>query len=653
MRIALTALPPTRLAQLRRYSFLPLVALVLIAAAFVRTQLNGDGIEYLTMTHAFAKHGSPAPSPRDVEQVAQALGETHPAAQGLTRIHEELARIPARNPHHGFARNDAGEVYAIHFWFYSLLAAPFYALVAAAGLNLFWSFAILNLLLVGATLWHLRRSLSSSFDAAAVVFAALGTVYYVGWTGPEILAGCCAFSAAICMLRRDTSVAILLCGLGATQNPSLVLLIPVVLAHRLCTIRFPALVPLARVERSLSAELLLGAAGLFAALSSQLFYYAKYGVPSIITLFSTDTRLISLNRAKSFLFDLNIGMLAGMPGVFAGLLLVLVARSRSGKGRGWNALVLAGAAVAIAAPTLAAVNWNNGTSAVMRYGYWAAMPVVACIAAYLPTLSSAWRTALVATVVLAQGLAIFATGWLPGSSVYLQQTRAARWALAHAPSLYNPDPEIFFERGWHREAAFDERSTYLYRDGGTPTKFLRHWTNTADNAGLCPKELALSSDDIVEVDRGWQYLNAPLRCAPPVVVTAPLRFSFSEAGAAGNTLASGWSTPEAGGTWSIGNKSVIRIDIPSGAEVLAVHVSGFYFHPIETSEVWINGQALGEMSLADGKLGIPATLRRAPVLTIELVHPTTYSPARLGPSGDGRELAYHIKELRLQTRRVQ
>lgn len=496
--------------------FWPFTITVLIILAMVRSHLDGDGVEYLIMTHAFVAHGSPSLTSDDFLRISDVLrGKMDPSAHALiVQVHDQLTLSRSGTPFFGFGRTPTGEIYSIHFWLYSLLAAPFYVLLSAVGAKLTWCYSLLNLTFVAGTVYHLKKAVPGALREGAIIFLALGTIYYLRWTGPEIMAACCAFSATICALRRDTSLAVLLCGIGATQNPSLALMIPFLIAHRVIASRMPSMTPLPAIERSLPVASLFIALGLLASVSSYLFYYFTFGIPSLIAPHFTDATLITARRAVSFMVDLDQGMLIGIPGLLTGALLVLLLPNKWSKGSLiFNGAWLALTSAAVAAPTLAAMNWNSGASVMLRYAYWAVMPLVAFIIAALPSLTLNRRRAVASCVLVTQAMAILASGWILRPTSFLQHTPAAHWALVTVPAFYNPDPEIFFERGRESESVpVTHTSTHLYYDGDVPKKYLRHRSNRAHDPGLCPSGSRISADSIVQVGRGWEYVNAPFKC---------------------------------------------------------------------------------------------------------------------------------------------
>lgn len=640
------------MSRFSKASFWLVFALVAFIAATLRSHLDGDGAEYLAMAHAFTVHGTASLSAADFSHVAHILdGKMDPAAHKLfAGAVRQLESIPAGQPYIGFARTASGEMYSIHFWLYSLMAAPFYAAVSWLGVKPTLCFSLLNLALSGATVLHLHRSLPGARRAAALVFLVLGTAYYLRWTGPEVLSACCAFSASLCALRRDTSMAILLCGIGATQNPSLALLIPMFAAHRAVSLKVPAIVTLPLVRRGALAEACLAGAGMIMALCPYVFYYSAFGIPSLIAPYFTDPAFITPRRALSFLFDLDQGMLAGIPGLFIGLAAVAAARPAMKRSAlAGNGLFFLFACCVLAAPALAALNWNSGTSIMLRYAYWAAMPLVAFFVSTLPALSPGLRMPVTSAVVAAQFLAVLGSGLMFRTTSYLHHTPLAEWVFTTFPGLANPDPEIFIERGQHSEARFTIKTTQVFYDKGVPVKLLRHWTNSNDSAGLCPEGAQVSAQSVADADRGWQYLNAPLECVPAGLRSASMQLHFTAIGDSRGSLGGGWATPEQAGTWTNAKRSVIRVRVPIDSVVTDVHFAGHYFDGVRASEVRINGKPVGMHSLTGTQLAVPPGLS-GDELVIELLHTDAASPAQRGLSADTRMLAYYLREVHLRLR---
>jgi len=102
----------------------------------------------------------------------------------------------------------------------------------------------------------------------------------------------------------------------------------------------------------------------------------------------------------------------------------------------------------------ATMNWNHGTDGPSRYVVWM-LPLVfhSVVSMRLPP-GGGWRTAygliLAASVLTQAGIIVALGGHTPRFS-YLEHSPLARLLLRRVPALYNPSPEIFFERTRHRE----------------------------------------------------------------------------------------------------------------------------------------------------------------------------------------------------------
>jgi hypothetical protein len=87
--------------------------------------------------------------------------------------------------------------------------------------------------------------------------------------------------------------------------------------------------------------------------------------------------------------------------------------------------------------------------------------------------------------------------------------------LDHAPARYNPDPEIFFERSRKADGGMDTHSVAVYPRQGQPRKVLFNMDSDSADRLLCPASQRLSANlPVVELARGWRYLNATPACVP-------------------------------------------------------------------------------------------------------------------------------------------
>jgi hypothetical protein len=143
-----------------RSALVILSVLVLCAAALTHPQLTGDGGEYLLMTHSLSRHGSVAIGAADVADYARmAPADVQKVGLQQELLDELLRQAQASKPGivgAAFFPDAAGHLYSLHFWLYSLLALPFYALLKPLGLNPVAAFVLLNLACAGGVFAYLR-----------------------------------------------------------------------------------------------------------------------------------------------------------------------------------------------------------------------------------------------------------------------------------------------------------------------------------------------------------------------------------------------------------------------------------------------------------------------------------------------------------------
>lgn len=490
---------------MRRFAAV-LAVLLLLLMARTPPQFNGDFLEYSVTAIAFAAHATPDIRPADAAEAA-ALAPSHAAY-----FHELSAGMAAAKvtPVPGFNISRDGKFYSIHSWGYSALAAPAFALFKALGVNPLKAFQLLNLGMVFVLGLCLYRLFESAWRAAfaLLLFALCGGALYWNWCSPECMSAAALLSSMILFCHRAPLRAGLLAGLAAMQNPSIVLLapfVPLLMAafHWRAGEHWRSALA-ATASWRLAAGLCLLCA-LFA-LPFALSYW-KFGVPSLIALYSTSRQLVTPNRLHSLLFDLNHGMVVGVPALMALGGAWLLRR----RGAPLAAVALA-LVLAMAFPALSAYNWNSGAAGMMRYAFWCAMPLLFLLLARLRC-APHWPWKLAGTVVLAQLLAT----WHGRSYDYIELSPVADFVLRKAPGWYNPDPELFADRVLHGEAVRGPDTVVQYRPKvwRAPTKTLFHRAHPDIGAVLCAGQGGALAPGaaIVEVDGGWRYLNGPVACA--------------------------------------------------------------------------------------------------------------------------------------------
>ncbi|GAB3460238.1 hypothetical protein GCM10027321_19460 [Massilia terrae] len=619
--------PPAQSSRRNAWHFAAVLAAVLIAFCALRPPKHyGDILEYMLTTVALANHATPDIRPGDVADTAALV----PGFASALRVTAEGMRDGALYPLSGLVRTDHG-IFAIHFFAYPALAAlPFKAL-QAVGADPFRCFQLVNsaaLFILGMSLWRLFGS-GRRAGLFMLCYLLCGGLLYWQWSSPETMSAAGLLAGLILYTTGAPIVGGLLAGLGAMQNPPI--------------IAFCLFAPLLRLSldwrrdglRSLFGWREIGGVVLCGALAvtPAVFDLVVFGTPSIIGKLATDPRLVTGRRLVSFFFDLNQGVMVGMPAVAAALLL-WGKRSPAA----WRVTLAAVAfAVAMALPALVATNWNSGADGIMRYALWTSMPLLFAFA-WRARLAPRWPVALLAAVMLAQ---LAATLHIRRYN-YLEFSPLAKAAMTIAPGWINPEPEIFFERVMHKDGVNDRDRIYAWPSAARPSKLLYQADSRTALASLCGPDAAPAAGyHEVDAGFGWRYINGDIACAPNS--TAP--------GKPGLVLDAGWSKLEHGGgnwngAWSDGPRARLSVRIEPRYRPTHIVLNGQYAAGSRT-RVTIDGADLGWLPLdKHPELAVPPRSGGADTLAVELQFDTTTAPA--AGDADQRHLGFFLHEVTMR-----
>ena len=450
---------------------------------------DGDGAEYFLQLWGLSSHLSPDIRLSDVESLSNYLREYKLPGFKESVLSDWKKQIESGNERGGYLllRAPSGAYYGLHFWFYSAICVPAkWALHMFEG-NELKAFQVTNafLLAIGLACLLFVSSLALELRiAAALLLYGVGTPYYLRWPHPEIFSTVACLVASVAFLERRFTLATFACGLGATQNPSMALMIPVIFASHL--------------DQWLKMSILgkasmLGKFFMAGSLSflSFAFYLVTFGTPSLIMREGyLDNSLIDFDRLYSLFFDLNQGMVVGAGWIIALSSLVLISRFSSlfnPAGRRIKALCLRredwllGGMVLMAIGVLPQGNWNSGQAVYTRYAIWLSIPLMLWTVCQISAVKLGQFCLVL--VIAAQLLTVYLFGAfsrIDEESNFLSHKRIAVLVLRYAPWAYNPEPEIFVERTVHREVWFPlwPKSVVFipYNQGSVMKKILVHKT---------------------------------------------------------------------------------------------------------------------------------------------------------------------------------
>ncbi len=607
-------------------AFALVLAVLLALPMGKRIKLAGDVDEYVLMTIAVASHGSPDIRAHDIATAKRLM-----PSYFRPRLEALEAGIAAKHtvPVPGFYTGTDGATYAIHFFAYSALAAVPYKLLEAAGADPLRCYQALNLLAVfglGLTLFRYFGNAGRGF-AGLGLFLLAGGILYWNWSSPEILSASALLAAFLWFAMGAPIIGGALAGLATMQNPTIVFALAFL--PLLSVWQQRSIAPLFKPR--MAAGLAIGVL-LFAL--APLFNLAKFGTPSIIAKVATSPELVSSARLFSLFFDLNQGMVLAIPAVGA-MLLCWGWRNASWRRELQLLLLCAAATLALCVPALSVGNWNSSAAGVMRYAFWAAMPLLFVLLHRLRAMET-WPAKPVAALLLVQALAMAANFRYS----HVEFSPLARWIMNHYPTAYNPEPELFVERSARGEVPLNPARTYQWKDQqGIAVKTLYFSGPGAPMPGesLCgPGKSVRGNSAPVRADAHWSYLNGPVECKPLLNI---------DAGQPG-LLAGGWQSPDivngkVPGVWGIAATTALTVELPPGRAVHSLRVDGDYLPgtPSPRSRVTINGRNMGWHDLrAPVFLELPPD--GAQRLSIELLHDKPLPH-------DGKLLSFYLKSITL------
>ncbi|WP_146126348.1 hypothetical protein [Burkholderia multivorans] len=630
----------------------------------IQPNISGDGLEYTLMTQAFIGHGSPNITPDDYREVQSYKGDVGTNIPAVAAYYSLSSSPPYfRDPH--------GQYYSYHFWLYSLFVVPLFFLTKLFGLATPWAFVATNLVFALAASYAICACRDVGREQRLLLLSlywSCGTIPYIRWTHPEVFSASLLAISMVMALRRRYVLAAIAAAMVAQQNPPVLLLVVILffidfyINFRQSGAIFP---PISKV---------IGWSTCIAVASmSIIFFFIHFRTGNLIAHSgSASVDLISVGRLLSFYFDLNQGLIV----LLWPLLLIVPSLVVYGFLRGSlkvQHFSLAGAllcaSIVLALSAISTTNFNSGASFVMRYAYWASVPLLFSVAVLCADGVGSRVIACVGVVIFSIVNLFYYTGEWRNALSY---TPFSEKIMGMFPGLYNPVPEIFVERGLHFEQLMNDKAIFYYAKNGVARKILLNGSSSDVSRFKCLNGDHASNyvSSISPVEQGWIYFNLRSGCSVPHeqsgTYEAPLEvgpgdtLSFRDVGTGRLYLGSGWSAPESWGVWSdareasiilpLKNNDIREISFNVGAlvngqrkeQMVNVSVNG-----VNSASVLLNEPANNVFSIR-----IPAdVLRDMPnsgLLKLKFEFHDPVSPRALGISGDDRTLAMGLISLAIK-----
>lgn len=622
-------------------------SIVIIFLAFALNPfIVGDGPYYYGMLYALYENASPAFTPDVVEFVRSILGID--LSNGLSKSGLD------------------GKVYGLHFWVYSLLCLPAYFLTDLLGFNGLKSFQITNAFILSFVLFYVL--FCSCFSAVvrwaiAIVFIFSTGLIYFQWTHPEVYTAAGVLVSSMLAIKRRCVESIIFASFASLQNPSVIFIVIPIIFYELYFLF------LERKEfKEISKVFCFFIFSLMPATIPYLWNIIKFGsynpiADSSYIVFEN----INSYRFFSFIFDLNQGLVVGVPFLFWVFAFVLVLRifyffwDRSSIFKREDVLLLG--FVLMIMPTLAQTNWNPGQSIFLRYAAWAGMALLVW-AAY--TISNykygIWCFLFVPALVIQVSLFLYLRGFnivFHPSYLNFMPWVESLWNIN--PHFYNPSPEIFYERLKGREDGVKFPEILKGKNG----EILRVLTDkkemTEISRDLCGEARYLTPIDgrsnsnirITETESGMYYVTGRFICEykeefPVNIEISSLRNDNND------ILLRGWSGIENWGVWSNGNSAEIRIKIKEKGRIslkLLANVFVNNLHRNQRINIYLNGDYLNTWDISypytsiEEELIVDSDDFNGDELLFQFNFPDAKSPKELNISEDERLLSLGLRNI--------
>ncbi|CNJ00737.1 Uncharacterised protein [Yersinia frederiksenii] len=487
--------------------------------------IRGDGHEYILMSQSFLNHGTPQlREDKDVGDVVNSFRrEDDKFTSTLYICGDEKDCGNSKYAMNGYFKDKYGKFYSYHFSFYSLINTPALLLTNNFDKTPTKSFYLTNavffLISIFFVLFFLKEPL---IYRLSLLFFIVGqtTFLYMKWPHPESITVSLSI-IAICLIKREKSLlASVIFAFASLQYPPLGLVAAIVLFYGVIIdaveSKQKSIIDVIKNKNLIIKYILFSFLSGLIVLIPSIFYLYHYGVPSLIATGWAKTDLISMRRFISMHYDLNQGSILLYPAVLLltpifTLLSILNIKKKSNR----TVLLLVSLTIISTIPSLSTTNWNSGADNVMRYAFWASIPLVFAFIEYLFNI----KNKIIFWILLLSSILIqLLTYALQYNNTYfslknLNSSNVALWAYKNIPTIYNPTPEIFWERLFGKEASFDQ----VYSEKGYPA--FSH--NGKLIKILVPNEYKMRGDLCVEEDtgttfsdEGYTYINFKNGCTP-------------------------------------------------------------------------------------------------------------------------------------------
>ena len=408
----------------------------------------GDAVEYLLVSEAISKHGSPEVHPEDVQNFKNEVQKTMGwEGMGKHEVFDEFShnletvKFKHMDQTMGFAVSENQKFYSIHFFTYPLFTVPVKLLLKPFNIHPLKVFFIANALFILTALYFVLfffpfKEIYNCLIAGFFFYST--TQWYMMWPHAEVWASSMIFIGVLLYYFKRPYLGILLCALAATQFQPLSVLVAVMVIFNLFENKF-----------KLNAIIKSGLSSFWVIIPS-LFYYYHFGVSNLVNQYGfLDDKFVTYDRVLGFFIDLNQGLIVSFPILFFVYLLFYFldictrVTNRAFKLSLFDIVPFAMIVMVAIASSMG--NWNHCHTVNSRYAaYIGTVMLCHFIVLFLSVKSKKWVQVTSVFILITQGFAINEFGG-PAPDLWSAERhkKGARFVLNNFPEYYNPDPIIF------------------------------------------------------------------------------------------------------------------------------------------------------------------------------------------------------------------
>jgi hypothetical protein len=433
----------------------------------VEPKAYGDGNEYLLQTESFRNHGSPELRIEDFQSLKERVSK-HQQWESFHRNDQfqkrlDIYAIDSTVHFSGYYFDLDGDLFCYHFWFYSLLNVPTSYIVELFSLPPNYAYSLFHFILLFILFYYILFKFQKNGlnDKTRILLCLLiffsPIAWYLKWIHTEFYTSVFVIFSFLLSIDKKYFWALFLSSLAAIHFQPLFMLS-----------LFYVFLIIKEYRLTLKSLLKIGIASFWVIVPS-FFYYSQYGVPNIIIRegFLSNDR-VTLNRFFGFFFDLDQGMVIGLPIVLPFAIFftiyLLLRKKLSIYMLVWVVIILS------SIPGLAMLNWNHGMANINRYAVWVSMMVLGLFVFY--TIREKLTTLFLLIVVFTQIITFsIQRGFNTNDWDVFRFNKLATFCLNHFPHFYNPDPTIFQQK---TNASFEAPLITKYFHKGELIKMLVH-----------------------------------------------------------------------------------------------------------------------------------------------------------------------------------